>query len=163
MKISKAEKLFITNLAWNHKIHEKQAEIDKLLSTRLRWGTIITTIAIFIVLVAPLEKEVGFFVKFGLALLELALVMSEWAFRPEEKFSSNKSTARQLLILLNKIILRFSDYEAGNTSHKEFKVVREEIRKDADKINQVSPQTTDKAVKIASTEVPKYLESIGLQ
>ncbi len=155
--ITQVEKKIYKNLVLTHKMHKKQSEIYQKETSAIKLFLILTTISVFIVLIAPINYNISWGIKFSLALIDLFLILYESGFQPEEKLQIHKTTASKLLNLRNTFALALSDYTLGRISQEEFLTIRNKISQQADNIYANSLNVSHKAVKKAEEETRQYL------
>ncbi len=157
-KITHVENKIYKNLVLTHRMHRNQAEMYQNQTTLIKFLIILTTISVFIVLILPLDYQVSWGLKVGLALLDLFLILYESGFRPEEKLQEHKAAVKQLLPLRNTFAIAMSDFVLDRIDEKRFLEIRDEITEKADVIYSTSPQVSRRAVIKAKEETRKYLE-----
>ena len=157
-KITHVENKIYKNLVLTHRMHRNQAEMYQKEIGIIKLLIILTTISVFIVLIAPLDYNISWFLKFGIALLDLFLILYESGFRPEEKLQDHKTAVKQLLPLRNTFAIAMSDFLLDRISEEKFLDIRNDITEKADVIYSTSPQVCRKAMVKAKEETRKYLE-----
>ncbi len=155
--ITHVEKKIYKNLVLTHKMHKNQAEVYEKEVSLIKLLLIITTISVFIVLIAPIDYNISWGIKFSLALIDLFLILYESGFRPEEKLQIHKNAVSQLLNLRNTFAIAMSDYILGRINQKEFLHIRNKTSQRADSIYSSTPTVTKKCVQKAKEETRKYL------
>jgi len=157
-KITHVENKIYKNLVLTHRMHRYQTELYQKEIGIIKMMIILTTISVFIVLIAPLDYNISWWVKFILALLDLFLILYESGFRPEEKLQDHKAAVKMLLPIRNTFAIAMSDYILGRISEEKFLEIRDNITEKADVIYSTSPQVSRKAMVKAKIETRKYLE-----
>jgi hypothetical protein len=157
-KITHVENKIYKNLVLTHRMHRNQAELYETEVKFIQLMIILTTISVFMVLIMPIGYEISWFIKFGIALLDLFLILYESGFRPEEKLQIHKSIVKQLLPLRNTFAIAISDYVLDRISEEDFLRIRNTVSSKADAIYSSAPQVKRKAVVKAKEETRKYLE-----
>ena len=155
--ITHVERKIYKNLVLTHKMHKNQAESYQTETSVIKLLLILTTISVFIVLIAPLDYNISWGIKFSLALIDLFLILYESGFRPDEKLQIHKSTVSQLLNLRNSFAIAMSDYVLGRIDQKEFLHIRNRTSQQADSIYSSAPSVSKSCVKKAKEETRKYL------
>ncbi len=156
-KITHVERKIYKNLVLTHKMHKNQADNYHTETSIIKLLLIATTISVFIVLIAPLDYNISWGLKFGLALIDLFLILYESGFRPEEKLQIHKNAVSQLLSLRNTFAIAMSDYILGRIDQKEFLHIRNKTSQQADSIYSSAPSVSKKCVQKAKEETRKYL------
>jgi len=155
--ITHVEKKIYKNLVLTHKMHKNQAEVYQTETSVIKLLLITTTISVFIVLIAPIDYNISWGIKFSLALIDLFLILYESGFRPEEKLQIHKNAVSQLLSLRNTFAIAMSDYKLGRIDQKEFLHIRNKTSQQADSIYSSAPSVSKRCVKKAKEETRKYL------
>ena len=155
--ITHVEKKIYKNLVLTHKMHKNQADSYHTETSLIKLLLIITTISVFIVLIAPIDYHISWGIKFSLALIDLFLILYESGFRPDEKLQIHKSAVSQLLNLRNSFAIAMSDYTLGRIDQKEFLHIRNKTSQRADNIYSSTPSVSKKCVRKAKEETRKYL------
>ncbi len=155
--ITHVEKKIYKNLVLTHKMHKNETERYHSETSLIKLLLIATTISVFIVLIAPIDYNISWGIKFTLALIDLFLILYESGFRPDEKLQIHKSAVSQLLNLRNTFAIAMSDYILGRIDQKEFLHIRNKTSQRADSIYSSTPSVSRKSVRKAKEETRKYL------
>jgi hypothetical protein len=139
-------------VCWSHKTHEKERELSTRRAKRDRWINVVlmalTTTGILASI--PLENPWATIAAALLAAISTGFAIYQISFSTEIEVYRQRQAAKSLLLERERLVLIIERVMADDTNEK---VIRTELETTIERIGQIfssSPDTSDKAFKMAS-------------
>ena len=150
------------NVFWTHKIQEKQTEVYE---KRYKCFTLVSIITsaitsagvISIVFINPTWLKIATVI---ISFITTAVSAILATFDYNRMAKSNKSTATELVILRDRLLSLLARIRMKEKSVQELENNFDELQKCVHRVYMDAPNTTNKAVKIASAEVGKWRDGV---